>query len=311
MISSLNMQMTRFLLRFLMIALVILLFDRGIGAILNYCYFNTKSGECYRTTYAIDSTVAEIIIFGSSRAKCSYVPKIFEDSLHYSCYNTGRDGNFILFNYAMFKEITNRYNPKFVIFDISPEELEYRTWEYDRLSLLLPYYQTHSEIRRIVDLKGSFEKIKFLSAIYPFNSLVFKIALGNLELNQAREPDYNGYAPYFETLKNEKLDTTRISNFLIDEQKIKALNDIVFTCKEKGIKLIFVHSPIWSIIQDGFGDPVFSEFCNKMNVSYLNISNHPIFINNPNYFADKLHLNYEGAQIFSNMLIDEIGFKNK
>ena len=35
-----------------------------------------------------------------------------------------------------------------IIIDISPEELGYNATEYERLSSLLPYYQTHPEIRQ-------------------------------------------------------------------------------------------------------------------------------------------------------------------
>ena len=98
-------QIIRFFLKFLLIVALILICDQGIGTILKFFYFRQESGDGYRTTYAIDSTIADILIFGSSRANHSYVPEIFEDKLHYTFYNTGRDGNFILYNYAIFKAI--------------------------------------------------------------------------------------------------------------------------------------------------------------------------------------------------------------
>ena len=306
MASSYFKQIFRFFLKLLLLTFIILVLDRGIGTILKLFYFHQEWGAGYRTTYSIDSTVADVLIFGSSRANHSYVPEIFEDRLHNTCYNTGSDGNSILCYYAIFKAITGRYNPKLIIIDIRPEELMYRTSQYERLSPLLPYYQTHPEIRGIVDFRGPFEKIKLISAIYPYNSLILHIAMGNLDYGKERVPDFKGYIPFFKIMKNEKLDTSQISACTIDENINRALLDIISTCKQKNIELVFVYSPIWSIIQDSFCNNIISELCSENSISYLDMSNHPTFINNHEYFADKLHLNNEGARVFSTILINKI-----
>ncbi len=299
-------QIIRFFLRSIFIVLILLVFDHGIGKILKFFYFRQESGALYRTTYAIDSTNAEILIFESSHASRCYVSEIFEDSLHYNCYNTGRDGSFILYNYAIFKAVSTRYNPRMIIIDISPEYLAYNTTDYDRLSLLLPYYQTHPEISRIVNLRGPFEKIKLISAIYPYNSLILHIVLGNLNFNKEREPEIKGYVPLFKIMKNEKIDTSRIVACTIDKNKICALKDIISTCKQKKIDLFFVYSPRWSIIQGSFNNTLISSMCSENGIRYIDMSNNQIFINNHDYFADKDHLNDEGAKVFSSMLINKI-----
>ena len=72
----------------IVIALAVLfLCDRGIGYLMKYLYFNQQSGDGYLITYAIDSTQADVLILGSSRAKHSYDPEIFEDSAALSCFN--------------------------------------------------------------------------------------------------------------------------------------------------------------------------------------------------------------------------------
>jgi hypothetical protein len=262
-----------------------------------------ESGESYRTTYSIDSTAADILVFGSSRANHNYVPDIFEEKLHYSFYNTGRDGNYILYNYAIFKAITSRYNPRLIIIDIRPEELAYSAIEYDRLSSLLPYYQSHPEIRRVVDYRGPLEKIKHVSAIYPYNSLILRIATGNLKTSDEEEPGTKGYVPIVKIMKNKTIDTLKINAFIIDENKILALKEIISTCKQKNIELVFVFSPVWSIIQNTFSGSIVSDLCSENGISYVDMSNHETFISNPGYFADISHLNDEGARVFSTLLV--------
>ncbi|MFZ2338515.1 MAG: hypothetical protein WAW07_02195 [Bacteroidales bacterium] len=269
-------------------------------------YFRQESGTYFRTTYSIDSTNAKIIILGSSRANHSYVPEIFEDKFMSTCYNTGKDGNFILFNYAVFKAICNRYDPEIIIFDIRPTDLAFNAFEYDRLSDLLPYCHSHPEIDEIVSLRGPFEKIKQFSEIYPYNSMIFRIAMGNLNFNKTREQDEKGYMPFFTTMQSEKIDTLINVPFKVDEIKIDAIKDIISTCQQKNIALIFVFSPFWYLMQTTPADNILNELCSQNGIPFINMSNDSTFMNNPQYFADKSHLNDEGARAFSSLLIQKI-----
>jgi len=306
MTSSAFKQILKFSYRFILILFLILVCDRGVGTILKIFYFRQESGVGYKTTYAIDSTVADVLIFGSSRANHGYVPEIFEDSLHYSFYNTGRDGNYILYNYAILKAISGRYNPKLIIMDIRPDDIGYSATEYERLSLLLPYYKTHPEIRNIIDYKGPFEKIKVVSAIYPYNSLILQILIGNLNYNKERVSDNKGYVPILKVMEKEKIDTFQISLLTVDENKINALKDIISTSKQKNIDLVFVYSPARTFIKDNFYETILSDLCSENGTNYIDMSNHPVFINNHLYFADKDHLNNDGAKVFSTMLVNKI-----
>jgi hypothetical protein len=306
MLTSSESQMKKFLLKILLIFSIIIICDRVIGTILEHFYFSQKSGTGYRTTYSIDSTKADILVFGSSRANHSYVPEIFENRLFSTFYNTGKDGNFILYNNAIFRAITRRYNPKMIIIDISPEELTYSKSEYERLSSLLPYYKSHPEIGRIADLRGPFEKIKNFSATYPYNSLILMIAFGNLESNILRKPDTKGYVPLFKTMNRKEKDTLNINYGTIDENKLAALRDIISICNKKNIDLVFVHSPIWNINQINFCESKLFELCSSGGNRYLDLSTDQTFINSPDYFADINHLNDKGARVFSNMVVDRI-----
>jgi len=274
---------------------------------MKFLYFRQESGDGYLITYTIDSTTADIIILGSSRAKHSYVPEIFESNLNLTCFNAGRDGTeHVLFNYAQFKALTARYNPTMVIFDIRPEDLGYRAKEYDLLSPLLPYYKTHPEIKEIIDIRGPFEKVKHVSAVYPYNSLIFQVIMGNLDLNKERKPHQKGYIPFHEATVTGAIDTLTIIDNSIDDYKIKILKEIILTCQQNNTELVFVYSPTWHVVQKSFYDTVLSDLCVENDVAFLNYSNLPVFLNNPGYFFDRTHLNDEGARLFSTILTKEI-----
>ncbi len=146
----------------LIILSIIVLIDFVSGRILRYFYFHETSGLHYRTTYSMDSTRAQILIIGSSRANHHYVPSVFEDSLHKTFYNAGRDGNGTFYQLALLKTILKRYTPEIIVFDYSSVFVK-GTEEYDQMASLLPYYRTHTEIRSLVEMRSPFEKIKLLS----------------------------------------------------------------------------------------------------------------------------------------------------
>jgi hypothetical protein len=287
--------------------LIVFLFDRAGGAILRHFYFSQTSGLGYRTTYSIDSTNADILVFGSSRANHHYVPEVFEDSLKMSFYNTGRDGNFLLYNYAIFKAILTRHSPKIIIMDINPDELYFNQESYDRLSSLLPYYKNHPEIRDIVELRSPFEKYKLLSVIYPFNSGLLTIGVGNLEFNKSRKGDRKGYVPLYNQMNDTVLVAANQENKTgIDSAKVEIIKKIAIACKAKDIKLYFVQSPMFVKNIQIHSYRVLKETIEPYHAETIDLSADSLFLNNPSYFQDRGHLNNEGATVFSGIIVRSI-----
>jgi hypothetical protein len=283
--------------------ILIILFDQICGSLLRKYYFSQTSGLGYRTTYSIDSTQAEILVLGSSRANHHYVPEVFEDSLDMSFYNTGRDGNFILFNYALLKSILKRYTPKIIILDINPNEIFLNQDRYDRLSSLLPYYKDHHEIRDIVQLRSPYEKLKLISAIYPFNSSLFTIGIGNFEYNKTRKGDRKGYVPLYKKLNDTTLITLKQIDLPIDSIKLKVINSIAELCKDKNISLFFINSPVYARSEQSRSINIIEQILQKFNAKLVNYTNDSFFLNNPSLFQDISHLNEKGAAIFSGKVV--------
>lgn len=289
--------------RILLVIVLLVIADSGIGSLMRKFYFKQESGDTYLLTYAIDSTEADILILGSSRAKHSYVPSIFQENLNMSCFNAGRDGTeHILFNNAQFTSITTRYSPKIIIFDIRPEDLIYNANEYDMLSPLMPYYKTHREIRYLINIRSPFERLKHLSAIYPYNSLIFQIIMGNLEMNKDRKPHENGYIPFLGSKLTNTLDTLQTPVYPIDTYKTDIIKDMIISCKEKEICLVLIYSPTYNIVMDNYYQRILNEICEENDIEYLNFSNVHEILMNPDFFFDRTHLNDDGARKFSGLV---------
>jgi hypothetical protein len=280
--------------------------DLIIGNLIRHYYFKQIAGEGYRTTYAIDSVEADIIVFGSSTASHHYVPEVFEDSLKMTFYNTGRDGNFFLYGFSIFMAITKRYTPKIVLFDINQNDLNNSIHNNDRLSSLYPYYRNHPEIRSIVNMKSHFERYKQISSIYPFNSSLITIWFGNLNRNKQLKSDRKGYIPLTNIITDTLLKNYEIYPNNLDPYKLNAIKYILNYCEKNKIQVYFIQSPIFANVNKIDSSPSLENFFVKNNSTFWDFTNNTCFLTFPKYFQDQIHLNYKGAIYFSQIVVNLI-----
>ena len=299
------MLIKKIILNLIIVTVVVLVLDFTIGRTLRHFYFKETSGFHFRTTYSMEKTEADILVFGSSRANHHYIPEIFEDSLKMTFYNTGRDGNGIFFQTAVLRSALKRYTPKLIIIDYYGEFAKNEE-AYDGLQSLLPYYRTHEEIRKFITLKSSFERIKLISEIYPFNSQILSIAIGNLEVNKKRYDDNKGYVPLY-TVWQSKIDT--ISNYQVypvDSGKIIALREFLNLAKKSEIRVLVIYSPIFQKFEKKQEIEICRDICSIENVPFWDYSKDTLFLNHSNIFRDVQHLNNNGAKFFSNLIVNRI-----
>lgn len=252
----------------------------------------------------MEQTEAKLLVFGSSRANHHYIPDTLVKYSNSSCYNVGRNGASVFYHLAVLKSILKRYTPDAIIFDFTRIELEERASSYERMAALLPYYKDHPEIRSIIELRSKYERIKLLSEIYPYNSTIFSILVGNMKFNKKRKEDFKGYVPLKTTmdslgkgaLKEEK-------EAGLDSLKVNAYREFLLLCKESNIKLTVVCSP-YAYKAEGSGISLLTgqKIAKENGIEFLNYSEDAKFINNFNLFTDKNHLNYKGAEIFSQII---------
>jgi hypothetical protein len=248
------------------------------------------------------------VIFGTSRANRHYDSKLLEDLTGETVYNTGRDGHFIFYQTAVLKAILERYTPKQVILDFEGT-FEFNQRDYDKLSSLLPHYKSHPEIREIIELKSNFEKYKLVSKIYPYNSMLTTIAVGNSYQNKNRNNNkgaYNGFLPLEGVWPSEIDSLETHKRYEHDENKIKIFEEFVRLTKEKGIDLKVFYSPIFYLYDEDYSIKVCSDICKKYNVEFIDFSRDTDFLNNRNYFKDRIHLNSKGANLYTRKVLKNI-----
>ncbi len=295
--------------------LIVVVVDQVAGQILHKLYFKQKTGQNANLNYTLQECNANILIFGNSRAQHHYDSRIIADSFKMSCYNAGLDGGHsILMQYAQIKAITNRYIPKIIILEFHPNSIVRYTGDYDKLSILLPYYNDYPEFKPFILLRSPYEKIKLLSAIYPFNSNIVNIIRYNTNTHAARKKDFDGFVPiYDKVMKLGILDNVPeiVKESVADTNMINALKNLIFLCIEKNISLFIISSPIFHTAntkQDitTFAAKISLDIIQQNNVNYIDLSYDSTFTKRLEYFADNLHLNDKGAEVFTTMVVEKI-----
>jgi hypothetical protein len=295
--------------RFAILAVTIFLLDWGIGAVLKHFFFTKKSGADYRTAHVINNVKTDVLVFGSSKAVYHYDTKIIGDSLHMSVYNAGRDLSYIYYHYALLKAALERYSPKLVVLDTRANEFyRFRYGEdRDRINVLLPFYDSHPELREICQLRGPFERYKLLSKMYPYNSLILNELVELLPIARYQKDDsQNGYIAKYGEVKPPKGPYT--VNDAIDTTAAGYYKKFVELCKAKNVPLVVVYSPIYQSINSGANRNVqyVMQLCKDNNVPVLNYLNDATFADEPRYFFDALHLNRQGSVIFSSTVAGKL-----
>lgn len=295
------------LLRIICFIATVLIIDFCLGKSLDYYFKHQQSGWEYRTRYAMEETQAPILIFGGSRAEHQYSPGIFEMRLKQGSLNAGRDGQSIFYHYAVLKSILKRYTPKIAILDIENGFFQKEQRFYNDLSTLLPFYKEHPEIRPILQMRGPFEKVKLISHIYPYNSLLFNILAGNLHFFTKNTKYVKGFKP-IEMVLNEPMKTEDHSiKYELDSNKIACFNAFLEDCRVNHVNLYIVYSPCYyKAIHTEYSLELVRDMVKDKNVEFLDYSADTSFLNNRHLFANINHLNVEGAPILSNKVADAI-----
>ncbi len=269
--------------------------DRLIGTALKKGYENYPDA----VYYGVNQCSQDLLLFGSSRCSHHYVPDILSGSLGGSCYNLGHDGQNIYYHYGLLKSVLERHKPEMVIFDLIYIDYLKTPSKYDRdqLSVFLPLHRTDA-LKEVIGLRGKTERIKLLSAIYPFNSQLLPI-LGRMAGYE--EDSLDGYYPLTGSMKGEREDisNTEMCGFDYDPDKLAYVEKAIRLCLRNGVKVVLCASPVYADMKGRMPSDTIRCIAGRNGVPFFNYEQDTAFINHPELFRDRLHLNGTGAEIYS------------
>ncbi len=291
--------MKKRIVQFVLFVLLLFFADRIIGLALKMFYVKTNFIEIAKTRYSLNSTSQDVLIFGSSRAQHHYIPDIIAQKTGLSCYNCGLGGQGLTFSYIQIHETLERYKPKLIILDLSPN-LFFDPFSDQKLKIFLPYYSKDTLIRNTLTKGSPFETYKFLSAIYPYNSTIYNILIAILNNHKFNT---SGYVPLSGTL-----DTTALTQYTHNNTQIqlpikdaRIILKIIAECKINKVNLMFIVSPAYRKSELDY--QIIKQLATlsaSNDIPFVDFSEIDIIRYHKEFFRDNLHLNNTGAIIFSN-----------
>lgn len=287
--------------------IVFLLLDSVIGYVFdNLLDKMPEEGERFaKSHYVIKREKSDIVIIGSSRALAHYDPTVFNDSCpQNSVYNCGVDGQ--LFYYADIATncILNRYVPHTLIWDFQINDLEVAPSE--NLSLLYPYYMSDSYVKQRLDDLDNTLKYKIWINVYRYNGTAGRL-LSTLRMPKTlNRQGFGGHTVTDGTRKFRKK-IENVTGGMLDSEKVNCLINTITRLKEKDVKVIFVISPMFNVL-NGESRTVTSlkQICSSNDIPFINDSQLPEFVGKEELFYDEGHLNNKGAEIYTEILIKQI-----
>jgi hypothetical protein len=264
----------------------------------------------------LNNTNYDLVFLGSSRIHSDIYPKIIDSITGLNSYNLGVEGgNLFEFKLTLDAYLEKHPAPKLLVLGI-----DYKSFDLGRK--FYNYCQYFPFVKNTViknalinegHYSGAFDFIKFLQLTEIDDYTKINSVKGMLGLSEIPKGDfqYKGYMSNTDACivsDNVIYDTSRNT---IDSNAIKMLQDIVTTCKQKGIKIIFVSLPNYKQLYKktafNFNESLAIEdsFARKTGGPLLR---HDLYGINDSakYFANMGHLNRPGSYVYSVILGNEI-----
>ncbi len=262
--------------------------------------------KVYHTFYELDTP---IVIAGSSRASHHYVSSMIADSLGQSVYNAGLDGRFMSYNYCAINSILDRYTPKTIVLDISPN------WLYgkgiDNMDDLIVHYRRNKWASEVIKKNLSFnEYAKMNINLYRYASMlrhfIVRLCFGNMN----EEVDkLCGYRPLMPKILESplKLDNLEAEIDSLNQGNVDMFRSTLERVKSKGVRVIVVESPAYQIRpKNDRSAQMMKKICQEDGVEFYDNSQLDQFLQHPEYFKDATHLNDNGARVYTELFLQQI-----
>lgn len=284
----------------------ILSFDIIIGIGCRYYVKNHTLGGRYSSIdYLLKRTNEDIVIIGNSVTMNSLIPSIITDKLGLSCYNGSVSGMGITFFSTMVDCVLSHHHPKYIIIGLRPEEMGTNIGDgyYD---ILRPYYHLGYKDIDLYMNKNWQEKILLHSSLYRFNKIWIRILFYCFTNTDKSTILNKGFVA--NKVPNPLPELKQVEgNDRLSNTKVYYLNKIIKRCKCNKIKLLVVFPPSY-IKFNNKEIPCISKvknICLKNHIKVIDKHSDPFFLSHPNLFLDNVHLNKNGAKIFTRELTSD------
>ena len=296
------MAMKKYILHILLFFAIVAVMDVCFGKAYDYMVSHAKGGSTKAEYDLLMKDKYDVVIMGSSRATHHYIPQIIEDSLGVTCYNAGADGNGIVLMYGRYKLITQRYNPKVILYDVEPAFDINENSEDDnnrRYLASLKEYFFEPGIKEIFTDVSWAEGVKNYSGLFRYNGKYFNIAR---DFTTTQPHSAKGYLPLQGEMSKEPEEKENPERTL-DSLKRRCVKELATDAKSRGIEFIFIASPKYGA--ESATVQSVKDIAEDVGVPFWDYTEDARF-QKWEYFKEPMHLNDKGAREYTKRLAEEM-----
>ena len=277
--------------------------DRLGGMVMWWVNQHTHDVTGPKIKYLINDVHEDILLMGTSRCNCHYVPSIISDTLGVSVYNGGIDAsNNIYAHYLMLNHILTVYKPKVICLEVRTSDFTKQVDPFCTVTYFAPYFGINEGADSIFRLAGKYWEYR-ISHLYRFNAKAASNIAG-LAINRNEGGD-NGYIPSPQPTHYPSFLEHRETPENVDSMKLKYVQKFIDLCHENDIRLVFMVSPMYTTIDNNHYD-VLKSIAMQNEIPFLDYHTEGLFHNHPEYFKDPSHLWDKGARLYSSVFANDL-----
>lgn len=304
--------MRRLLVSLLAMAALLAGLDRGLGVALARLYRDSASvedGDFLRRAWEARPA---IVACGSSRAMHHYVADTLGARLGTTAWNLGRDGAAgALYEYGASGVVLRHWRPALWIMDVDTT-LTRGHERLDRLACFLPHADTEPAAREVALRRSPHERIRMLSQVYRYNSLVLSLLAPRLGKHVEPRRGYLPLAGRWTPDPDAAPAALPWRDAPRDSLAIRTLRATIDALHAHGVRVIAVRGPrVLDSPEVARGEVMeLSELraaLGPLGVDVIDFSARAIpALRERRLYRDGLHLNDDGALVFTRALADTL-----
>lgn len=259
---------------------------------------------------------SEIVIYGASRALQHFEPKIMEDSLGMTVYNLGiRGHNFWIQYLRHLMLLKHSGKPGVIVQELSLSIFSKRKDLYDP-DQFLPIMLNQPQVESFISSYEGYTYLDFHMPLLRYYGKPESMLRATRQFFQPGlvKPDrFKGYLGDDSVWRgdwNRSKLNYKPQKMPIDLETVKVFEFFLQSCRDLGIKVIFVSTPEFVEAQDYLENrkeifSIINKMSSKYNIPFLDYSNDLISYQRE-YFYNSAHLNSRGAEIFTKKFVVDL-----
>ena len=290
--------MYKLIYKSIIIIAIVIAVDFFMGHLGNLLIAKIPESTLFQSTiyHSLFSKKADMLILGASEASHGLDSKRLKEEFGMTVYNAGCDGHDLRYNDIVLQSFLERCKPKVVVLNLYDA---FMNGDLNTNPYVDCYYSLNNAWTKMVDEEYSFwERLKLKSNLYRLNNTLPWL-IRALKMNT--EP-YDGYTPLYGKYDEKVFEDKE--KFTVDSIELKHLNSIKNICNDNGISLYFVIAPTCKA-NSRFSSWL-SEYAKQQNVPLKDFSFDQSFYCKYDLFKDAQHLNKNGADLYTKLLIEFI-----